>query len=66
MADVSVLENLQRQKTLLTAEALAEILNVAEVSVYRWSKKGLLPSVKIGTALRFDPVRVVQALMVKA
>ncbi len=62
MADLSVLENLKQQKTLLTAERLAEILQVARISIYKWAKSGVIPAVKVGTLLRFDGVKVARAL----
>jgi excisionase family DNA binding protein len=62
LAEVSVLENLKQQKTLLTAESLAEILGVAKISVYRWAKNGVIPAVKIGTVLRFDGAKVAREL----
>ena len=62
MEDVSVIENLQRQKPLLTAGNLAEILGVAKVSVYKWVKRGVIPAVKVGTLLRFDGAKVARAL----
>jgi excisionase family DNA binding protein len=66
VADVSVIENLQHQKTLLTAGQLAEILGVAKISIYKWVRRGVIPAVKIGTVLRFDGLFVARALTGKA
>lgn len=38
---------------LLTPNDVASILQVKPVSVYRWAKMGFLPSIKIGSAVRF-------------
>lgn len=38
---------------LLTAEEVAKRLRVSPVSIYRWGKAGVLPSVTIGGVVRF-------------
>lgn len=38
---------------LLTKSQLAELLQVAEITIDTWRKKGL-PAIKIGRAVRFD------------
>lgn len=45
---------LERRKTFLTVEELADILNVSTKSVYRMTKKGILPHMKIGTQIRLE------------
>ncbi len=55
---MTTLELLQARRGLLTAEELAALLNVSEKTVYRWSKSGVLPSVRIGTLVRFEPAAV--------
>lgn len=40
---------------LLTAEEVAQLLRVNRSSVYRWVEQGLLPAVKIGRTVRFNP-----------
>jgi excisionase family DNA binding protein len=55
---MTTLEQLQARRGLLTAEELAALLNVSEKTVYRWSKSGSLPSVRIGTLVRFEPATV--------
>lgn len=42
----------------MTAEELAALLNVSEKTIYRWSKSGSLPSVRLGTLVRFEPASV--------
>lgn len=55
---MTTLEQLQARRGLLTAEELAALLNVSEKTVYRWSKSGSLPTVRIGTLIRFEPAAV--------
>lgn len=52
---MATLKELESRRELLTAEELAALLNVSEKTVYRWSKLGSLPSVRLGTAVRFEP-----------
>jgi excisionase family DNA binding protein len=42
------------RKQLLTPEQVAERLNVSEQTIYKWSRKRKLPSIKLGYLLRFD------------
>ncbi len=39
--------------SLLTPNDVASILRVNPISVYRWAKQGVLPSIKIGGSVRF-------------
>lgn len=39
---------------LLKAEQVARLLNVKTPTVYAWAQAGKLPSVRLGTAVRFD------------
>jgi excisionase family DNA binding protein len=55
---MTTLEQLRVCRRLLTAEELAALLNVSEKTVYRWSKSGSLPSVRLGTLVRFEPAAV--------
>jgi excisionase family DNA binding protein len=55
---MTTLEQLQARRGLLTAEDIAALLNISEKTVYRWSKSGSLPSVRIGTLVRFEPAAV--------
>jgi excisionase family DNA binding protein len=41
----------------LTAKELAELLNVSPVTVFKQAKKGLIPSFRIGTCVRFEPTK---------
>ena len=42
-------------ETLWTAEDVAAFLNISIQYVYRLSREGSIPSLKIGAALRFRP-----------
>ena len=43
---------------LYTAPEVAAVLNLSTKSVYRYAKDGLIPSILIGGAVRFDPADV--------
>jgi excisionase family DNA binding protein len=47
---------------LLTAEEVADLLRVNRSSVYRWVERGLLPAIKVGRTVRFNP-DVVKAVL---
>ena len=48
---------------LLTAKAVAKILNVTPWTVYQWTRAGLLPHVRIGSrSLRFRRGGVLKSL----
>jgi len=40
---------------LIDVTQLAEMLGVKPKTIYDWSHKGLIPCVKLGRLLRFDP-----------
>lgn len=39
----------------LTVRQAAEALGLHEQTVYKWSRTGRIPTLRIGGALRFDP-----------
>lgn len=41
-------------RSILTAEQLAEVLQVKASTVYKWAETGQIPSFKFGTCLRFN------------
>jgi excisionase family DNA binding protein len=43
---------------LIGAQEVAERLDVPPSWVYRWSREGKLPSVKLGKYLKFDPKKI--------
>jgi excisionase family DNA binding protein len=46
----------------LTAKELAGLLNVSPVTVFKQAKKGLIPSFRIGTCVRFEPKKTAEWL----
>lgn len=53
------IEGMQRA---LTAAELAAILAISPITVYKMAKAGRLPSLRIGTAVRFDPRAIAEWL----
>ncbi|CCQ94097.1 DNA binding domain protein, excisionase family [[Clostridium] ultunense Esp] len=43
------------EKKLLLVEDVAEILNLSVQSVYTQVREGIIPAIRIGRQLRFDP-----------
>jgi excisionase family DNA binding protein len=46
----------------LTADELSKLLGVHKLTIYRLADRGAIHHYRIGTCLRFDPVRVAQWL----
>jgi len=51
----SLPDQLERVGHALTAKDLAKLLQVSEVTIYKFAKGNKLPSFRIGSAVRFDP-----------
>ena len=49
----------------VTTKQLCEFLGITEPTVIRWRKKGKIPFMQIGSAIRFNLSAVVSALEVK-
>jgi excisionase family DNA binding protein len=45
----------RRRRKAWTAEELAEVLSLSRKHIYKLAKKGRMPSLRIGGAIRFDP-----------
>lgn len=43
---------------LLTAGEVAALLSVSRKSIYKWTELGLLPCIRLGRAVRYDPADV--------
>jgi excisionase family DNA binding protein len=56
----------RRRRTAWTAEELAEILSLSRKHIYKLAKKGRMPSLRIGGAIRFDPHATAAWLEAKA
>jgi excisionase family DNA binding protein len=61
----SVIEVIASSKRALTAADLASILSVTPDAIYALARRGILPSFRIGSAVRFDPKAVAQYLQGK-
>lgn len=49
----------------LTAVEVAELLGISRITVFKYAKKGILPSLRIGTSVRFDPAAIAEFLKPK-
>jgi excisionase family DNA binding protein len=47
---------IEAHPSLITANALAGYLDVSRKSIYAWVKSGMLPAMRFGASIRFDPV----------
>lgn len=45
----------RRRRSAWTADELAEVLSLSRKHIYKLAKKGRMPSLRIGGAIRFDP-----------
>ncbi|MEZ0541249.1 helix-turn-helix domain-containing protein [Fibrella arboris] len=54
------------QTVFLTQKEVAEKLKVSTVSVWSWTKAGILKSYRIGNQVRYIESEVIEALTVKA
>lgn len=52
---LSIKERIASYGRALNAEELADILGVSKVTVFKQAKKGLIPSFRVGTCVRFCP-----------
>ncbi|HWW39358.1 helix-turn-helix domain-containing protein [Pedobacter sp.] len=49
----------------ITTKQLCEFLGVTEPTIIRWRKKGKIPFMQIGSALRYDKEAVIKAISEK-
>ena len=52
----------RRRRRAWTAEELAEVLSLSRKHIYKLAKKGRMPSLRIGGAIRFDPHAIAASL----
>lgn len=50
---------------MISADELAEVLNLSVDSIYRLARRGVLPAFRVGRTVRFDLDRVEAALAVR-
>ena len=48
---------------LLTAEELAELLQMSRITILRRAKRGSIPSFRVGSCVRFDSAAIAKWLM---
>jgi excisionase family DNA binding protein len=53
-------EATQMTEKLFRADVLAEVLDTSTYRVYEMAREGLIPTVRIGRQVRFDPVAIRQ------
>lgn len=56
---LSVRDHIAKHRRAMTAAEVAEILAVSPITIYKHAKAGLIPSFRVGTAVRFSPREVV-------
>lgn len=61
-----LVERLKASKSALKARDLAEIFGVTQQHIYKVAAKGVIPSFRVGAAVRFDPSAVADWLKEKA
>jgi excisionase family DNA binding protein len=59
---LSLADQIEQTGHALTANELASILAVSHVTIFKQAKAGRIPSFRIGTCVRFDPVVVAKWL----
>jgi excisionase family DNA binding protein len=63
---VSLGDFLDKRATALTVSEVAGILNISERYVYKLTSASMIPSFRVGSAIRFDPSQVAAWLRQKA
>ncbi len=57
------LHNTPKQETeLLTRKEVAEILSISLVTLNDWTKRGLIPALRIGSRIRYNKANVLESL----
>ena len=58
----TLIQRLNRIERPVNAAALAELLGVSPITIYKLAAKGTIPSFRISTAVRFDTRQVARWL----
>lgn len=61
-----LVKRLEASKSALKARDLAELFGVTQQHIYKLAAKGVIPSFRVGAAVRFDPSVVADWLKKKA
>lgn len=56
--NATIIEIIERKGSAWLAEQLAELLDCTPAHIYQLAKQGRMPSYRMGTMIRFDPVLV--------
>jgi excisionase family DNA binding protein len=59
---LSLVERLRTMDRLLTAPQLAALLGLHRLTLYTKARAGKIPSLRVGDAIRFDPVEIANYL----
>ena len=51
-------DQIEKLGRALTAEDLARVLTVSPITIYKAAKQGRIPSFRIASCVRFDPLAV--------
>ena len=52
---LSLIDRLKTFERAITADELADLLQVSRLTIIRKAKRGVIPSFRVGTCIRFDP-----------
>jgi excisionase family DNA binding protein len=61
-SSISLADQIERTGHALTADELAKVLAVSRITIFKQAKAGRIPSFRIGTCVRFEPVAVAEWL----
>jgi excisionase family DNA binding protein len=53
-----LISELRARKGLLTVNELAALLSAHPMTLYKWTRKGTVPFLRVGSGIRFDPRRI--------
>jgi excisionase family DNA binding protein len=59
---LTLAERIEQMEGALTANQMAKVLNVSEITIYKQAKAGRIPSFRVGACVRFDPKTVAKWL----
>ncbi len=63
MEQIHETKTIKRPTPLFTADEIARLYNVSCSTVYRLSAQEIIPCIRLGRAVRFDPDAVLRALV---
>jgi excisionase family DNA binding protein len=56
----TIIDTLRGTRRPLTVRQCSDILGLHPQTVYKWSRTGRIPVLRLGSALRFDPIVIAQ------